>query len=151
MTQLHLNLDTPAELNLGSRFLADLAAVRAEEISKWERMSADGVTFGLPDDPMAGEQQVEREVAPAEKPTKKRKAVEAAPAEAVTQPAPAPTETPVANEELTLEAVRAKLAAISQAGKRTEVGNLLKEFGVAKLTDLPKDKYSAVLEKAEAL
>ena len=50
-----------------------------------------------------------------------------------------------------LEDVRSKLAALSKAGKKTEVKNLLNSFGVQKLTDVPSDKYEELLEKAEEL
>lgn len=50
-----------------------------------------------------------------------------------------------------LEDVRSKLAALSKAGKKTEVKNLLNSFGVQKLTDVPSDKYEELLKKAEEL
>ncbi|MDF2873360.1 MAG: hypothetical protein K0R22_43 [Sporomusa sp.] len=52
---------------------------------------------------------------------------------------------------VTLEAVREKLTAISRAGKKTEVKELITSFGAEKLTDIPEDKYAEVLEAAEAL
>jgi len=52
---------------------------------------------------------------------------------------------------VTLEEVRAKLAALSQAGKKAEAKALLDQFGVAKLTDLPADKYAEVLAAAEEI
>ncbi len=52
---------------------------------------------------------------------------------------------------VTLEEVRAKLAAISQAGKKAEAKALLDQFGVAKLTDLPADKYAELLARAEEI
>lgn len=58
------------------------------------------------------------------------------------------TEAPMA---ITLEEVRAKLAALSQGGKTTAVKELIGSFGVGKLTDLKVEQYAAVLEKAEAL
>ena len=51
----------------------------------------------------------------------------------------------------TLEEVRAKLAAISKAGKSTEMKQLISSFGVSKLTDIPSDKYPELMEKAGAL
>lgn len=56
-----------------------------------------------------------------------------------------------APKAITLEEVRAKLAAISQSGKTTAVKELLTAFGVAKLTDLKADQYATILEKAAAL
>ena len=49
---------------------------------------------------------------------------------------------------ITLETVRAKLAELSQSGKQKEVKALINSFGVAKLTDIPEDKYPEVIEKA---
>lgn len=65
---------------------------------------------------------------------------------AAAEPAPAPT--PVA---ITLEAVRAKLTALSQAGQRAAVMDIITAAGCARLTDIPADQYAAVLAKAEAL
>lgn len=88
------------------------------------------------------------------KPAATPAAAETAPAEAAepaaaseshseTAPAPVPP--------VTLEEVRAKLAALSQAGKKAEAKALLDQFGVAKLTDLPADKYAEVLAAAEEI
>lgn len=51
----------------------------------------------------------------------------------------------------TLETVRAKLAALSQSGKQKEVKAIIESFGVAKLTDIPAEKYPEVMEKAAEL
>ncbi len=56
-----------------------------------------------------------------------------------------------ATKEITLEQVRAKLAALSQDGKQAEVKALITEFGVKKLSDVPAEKYSELLAKAEVL
>ena len=50
-----------------------------------------------------------------------------------------------------MEEVRAKLAALSQEGKQTQVKALITEFGAKKLSDIPEEKYAALLEKAEVL
>jgi len=63
--------------------------------------------------------------------------------------APPKVEAPV--ETITLETVRAKLTAISQSGKKTEVAALIGEFGVAKLTEVKPEDYAALMAKAEAL
>jgi hypothetical protein len=52
---------------------------------------------------------------------------------------------------ITLEAVRAKLTALSQAGQRAAVMDIITAAGCARLTDIPADQYAAVLAKAEAL
>ncbi|WP_312340206.1 hypothetical protein [Anaerospora hongkongensis] len=97
--------------------------------------------------------------------TKKEKAAAAAEsAEVVAAKEEAAAAAPAKNEEkpvetkpvetkpvVTLEAVREKLTAISRAGKKTEVKELITSFGAEKLTDIPEDKYAEVLEAAEAL
>jgi hypothetical protein len=88
----------------------------------------------------------------------KSAAAEEAEPEHSAPPAPPPPPPPPAAEAaaaaapaVTLEQVRAKLAAISQAGKRAEAKALLDSFGVAKLTDLSADRYADLLAAAEAL
>lgn len=56
-----------------------------------------------------------------------------------------------APEEITLEEVRAKLAALMQAGKQAEVKKLLKKHGGNKLSDVPKENYPALIKDAEAV
>jgi hypothetical protein len=66
--------------------------------------------------------------------------------------AEAPEATPAPEAKaITLEQVRAKLAEVSNAGKKNEVKELLTSYGVSKLTDLPAEKYSELLAEAEAL
>lgn len=54
-------------------------------------------------------------------------------------------------KEISLEMVRAKLAALMQSGKQAEVKALLQKHGGEKLSDIPKDNYQALLEEAEAI
>ncbi|WP_207644288.1 hypothetical protein [Desulfolucanica intricata] len=56
---------------------------------------------------------------------------------------------PEARAEVTLEMVRAKLAALMQSGKQAEVKELLKKYGGEKLSDVPKENYPALLAEAE--
>lgn len=51
----------------------------------------------------------------------------------------------------TLEDVRAKLAALSQDGKKVQVKELITGFGAKKLSDIPVEKYPELLEEAEKL
>ena len=51
----------------------------------------------------------------------------------------------------TIEEVRAKLTAISQAGKQTQVKELISSFGASKLTEIPKEKFAEVLAAAEKI
>ncbi len=50
-----------------------------------------------------------------------------------------------------LEDVRAVLAEISRSGKREAVQQLLREFGVQKLSELDSARYPALLQAAEAI
>lgn len=61
------------------------------------------------------------------------------------------TETETMTSTIKLETVRAKLAALSQAGKQKEVKALLTDFGAKKLSAIPAGKYAEVLKKAEAI
>ena len=71
---------------------------------------------------------------------------------ATTEPiAPATTATESPSKAITLEEVRAKLAALSQGGKTVEVKALLKKHGADKLTDLKVEQYVTLLEEAGAL
>ena len=74
--------------------------------------------------------------------------------EKLTKEAPAQegdTTVNIAPEEITLEEVRAKLAALMQAGKQAEVKKLLKKHGGNKLSDVPKENYPALIKDAEAV
>lgn len=53
--------------------------------------------------------------------------------------------------EVSLEDVRAKLAALAKEGKQEEVKNLITSYGASKLTEIPAEKYAELLEKAEAI
>lgn len=52
---------------------------------------------------------------------------------------------------ITLEGVRATLAAISQNGKQPQVKELLQSFGVVKLSDIDPKNYAALLKEAEKI
>lgn len=64
---------------------------------------------------------------------------------------PAEPEPVVPAVVVTLEAVRAKLAALSQAGHGAAVKEIINGTGNTKLTDIPADQYATVLAQAEAL
>jgi hypothetical protein len=106
------------------------------------------VVSGEPEQVKAVVEQAAEAVA-AKKPKAAKPAATPAVTEAVTPAAPAPAaESP---SEVTLEQVRAKLAALSQAGKAATVKELISGYGVAKLTDVPKDKYADLLAAAEGI
>jgi hypothetical protein len=58
---------------------------------------------------------------------------------------------PAQTESLTLVDVRAKLSALSQAGKKDDIAALIATFGAAKLTEVKPEDYAALLAKAEKL
>ena len=72
-------------------------------------------------------------------------------AEPSTQEAPAASTASFTAPELSLEDVRAKLTAISKAGKASEVKGLLANLGVTNLTSVPKEAYAQLVADAEAL
>ena len=55
------------------------------------------------------------------------------------------------DKKISLEDVKTKLAALSQDGKQAQVKALITEFGAKKLSDIPPEKYVALLEKADEL
>jgi hypothetical protein len=63
---------------------------------------------------------------------------------------PAAEETP-APEPVTLEQLRAKMAAVSQAGKGAECKALLVKFGASNLTSVPAEKYGELMNEVGAL
>lgn len=71
-----------------------------------------------------------------------------APAES--EPAPK-AEAPATEKEITIEEVRAVLAAKSENGKRKEVKDLLFKYDSGKLSGVKKSDYVALLADAEAL
>lgn len=58
---------------------------------------------------------------------------------------------PEPQAKVTMETVRAKLAALMQGGKQAEVKELLKKHGGDKLSDVPKENYPALLTEAEGM
>jgi len=63
---------------------------------------------------------------------------------------PAAEEAP-APEPVTLEQLRAKMAAVSQAGKGPECKALLVKFGASNLTSVPAEKYGELMNEVGAL
>ena len=89
---------------------------------------------------------------------KARLAAEAAAAETAAADEPAVDEVdplgdaPAAADEVTLEDVRAALVEMKEArtDKPTIVADIVKEFGVARLNEIPAEKFAAVLARAKA-
>lgn len=64
----------------------------------------------------------------------------------------APKEEPVEEEiTYTLVDVRAKLSALNKAGKKDEVQELIRSFGVEKLSQIDEKYYAEVMKKAGEL
>lgn len=61
------------------------------------------------------------------------------------------SETVPEEKQVTLEEVRGKLAELSKAGKTSEVRELIKKRGGAKLSDVDQGEYAALLADAEGL
>lgn len=51
----------------------------------------------------------------------------------------------------TLVDVRTKLGALTKSGKKAQVQELIKSFGVDKLSQIPEEKYAEVMQKAGEL
>lgn len=68
-----------------------------------------------------------------------------------TEPAEEPAEEPQKEETYTLVDVRGKLSELTKAGKKDKVQELIKSFGVDKLSQIPSDKYAEMMEKAGEL
>lgn len=54
-------------------------------------------------------------------------------------------------DTVSLDDVRAKLAALAQAGKQEEVKALIASFGASKLTEIPAERYREVMQKASEI
>jgi hypothetical protein len=84
------------------------------------------------------------DLAPLDFVEEKPKAKRASPKKPVVEETPAP-------EPVTLEQLRAKMAAVSQAGKGPECKALLVKFGASNLTSVPAEKYGELMNEVGAL
>ena len=73
-----------------------------------------------------------------------------APKKAVKAPEPEPQPEPEAAPALTLEDVRASLAAVVKSGGSAKVRDALADMGVSKLSDLAPERFSELLEAVNA-
>lgn len=64
---------------------------------------------------------------------------------------PKPKPEQKAEPVIPLETVRAKLTALSRDGKQAQVKTLITKFGAKKLTEIPAEKYSELLEAARSI
>lgn len=99
-----------------------------DELIKTVSMTAPASTFPKGEPAQAPAQ------AKAESVEKTKEEVAQAPAQEAV-----PTETPA----YTFEQIQVACANLAREGKRTELGNLIKEFGLASLPDLKEDQYNA--------
>lgn len=53
--------------------------------------------------------------------------------------------------KITFEDLRAVLAVLTRDGKQQEVKKLITEYGAAKLSDVPEEKYQELLDKAREI
>lgn len=122
-----------------------IAAAQEEAAAPAPKRSRRAATPGAsaPVEPTPGPSADAQTTAPAEDPKPA--------AEPSTQEAPAAQTASSTAPELSLEDVRAKLTAISKAGKASEVKGLLANLGVTNLTSVPKEAYAQLVADAEAL
>jgi 3-methyladenine DNA glycosylase Tag len=55
------------------------------------------------------------------------------------------------DSRVTLEQVRAKLTALVESGKQQEVKELISQFGVRKIAEVPPEKYSDLLKAIDQI
>lgn len=82
--------------------------------------------------------------------TKPKKAAKKAAKKAVKAPEPEPQPEPEAAPALTLEDVRASLAAVVKSGGSAKVRDALAGMGVSKLSDLAPERFGELLEITNA-
>lgn len=83
--------------------------------------------------------------------TKKGKATPAAKADGVPQSVKDELAANQAEDEITLPAIRNKVVAIRDAGKKDKTLELMAEYEIAKLSDLPAEKYTEFMDKLNAI
>ena len=159
--------DSPEVLRLAGAFLTTLSDLDHQPQSQLSP-SAEGerILFRRPN-PFAQEKAIPTPVlremvdnapiAQEEAPSKKKRAAKTAP-ESLADSGQSPSAPSVGGNDTTdlsltvdLTTVRALLAEMSRAGKRTEVQALIAEYGVSALTDIPADKLGEVYWKGIAL
>lgn len=140
MITISINPQTPAQMAiLGKALIALLGEDAPVAEAAQEPAPAE-------DTPAKRTRRTKEEMAAAQAP---KPVVETAPS--VEQPTAPEVTATEPTKTITLEEVRAKLAALSQGGKTVEVKALLTKHGATKLTDLKAEQYATVLEEAGAL
>lgn len=116
--------------------LAALAEFAADLATDLQNLSAKAANFA----------QRLQAVETAVQETKPKKAAK----KAVKAPEPEPQPEPEAAPALTLEDVRASLAAVVKSGGSAKVRDALADMGVSKLSDLAPERFSELLEAVNA-
>jgi len=129
------------ELSAGSDELRQWVRTSIEDFRNWVHdINEYGRDYGTP---AACASEPPAEAAPAQK---EQAAEKAAPAAAATT---APTKTEP--EEVTLEMVRTRLAALVQSDKQAQVKELIEKYGGGKLSEVPPENFPKLLAEAEGL
>ncbi|ASB66400.1 hypothetical protein NNG64_13310 [Bacillus siamensis] len=125
--------------------------IEAPELAKSIQALADALTTKpLPVNKVADSKPKKQEAA-----DQKADAIQKAPEKGAVKPEPESEPAPKADKEETqaidITVVRQKLAEKSQEGKQAEIKKLFANYGAKKLTEIPKEHYAELLEKAEQL
>lgn len=120
--------------------LAALAVFAADLATDLQNLSAKAANFA----------QRLQAVETAVQETKPKKAAKKAAKKAVKAPEPEPQPEPEAAPALTLEDVRASLAAVVKSGGSAKVRDALADMGVSKLSDLDPSRFGELLEAVNA-
>lgn len=91
------------------------------------------------------------EEAPVTEVTKVTKPVDPQPTKVEPQQASVSDPEPKQDKKVTLTAVRTKALSLTRAGKKEQVQEAIKSFGVDKLPEVPADQLPALAEKLEAI
>lgn len=119
------------------------------ELLDWAEEAGDIYAYqqaNEPTDPVSPATETAKPIAPTPDPVEPTpEPTEAEPTtDQATEPEPEP-------EPVSLEQLRAKLAALSAAGHTAQVQQLIQGRGVAKLSDIPEAEYAALLADADGI
>lgn len=136
---LHIEADTPEEVKKAIGELAGALSAATTNSTPSEKSGASKQTKSTPAKSTAA-----ATTTATSEPTSESNPESTPTSEPEANPTSANLETP----PVSLEEVRAKLASLSQSGKQAQVKELITKFGASKLTDIPAEKYSELLEEA---
>jgi hypothetical protein len=171
MIKLELEIRDSEELRATAQYLTQLAEIHERRERSWReeqkayvfpttaqygQVIAGGVVTGV----QAVPETAPPETVPAEKrrARREREAVVTKQPKAETEQPEPETEQPKAETEKgasakapTLETIRAKAAALSQAGQGTSLRALMKKYGASNLTSLSAEQYPSFMNELEAM